>query len=60
MPVKQRDLSYHAEPFDVACNVADNALNVKHHQDEFLAIRDGAPRREKAAQRRLQTKRFNT
>ncbi len=45
----QMDLFYHAEPFDVACNLADNALEVKDHLDEYLAIRDAAPRREKAA-----------
>ena len=42
------DLFYHAEPFDVACNLADNALNVKDHLDEYLEIRDGDAGREKA------------
>ena len=48
MPVEQMDLFYHAEPFDVACNLADNALDVKDHLDEYLAIRGADPRREKA------------
>jgi hypothetical protein len=49
MPVEQMDLFYHAEPFDVACNLACNALDVKDHLDEYLEIRDGASRREKAS-----------
>jgi hypothetical protein len=48
MQVEQIDLFYHAEPFDVACNLADNALDVKDHLDEYVQIRDGAPRHEKA------------
>ena len=47
MPVEQMELFYHAEPFDVACNLADNALDVKDHLEEYLEIRDTAPRREK-------------
>jgi hypothetical protein len=41
MPAEQMELFYHAEPFDVACNLADNALDVKDHLDEYLEIRDG-------------------
>ena len=48
MPLEQMDLFYHAEPFDVACNLADNALDVKDHLDEYLEIRDIHPRRDKA------------
>ena len=51
MPIEQMDLFYHAEPFDVAGNLADNALDVKDHLDEYLEIRDGTPRREKAPRR---------
>ena len=45
MPLEQMELFYHAEPFDVACNLADNALNVKDYVDEYLEIRDAARRR---------------
>ena len=48
MPSEQRVLFYHAEPFDVACNLADNALDVKVYLDEYLEIRDAEIRREKA------------
>jgi hypothetical protein len=40
MPAEQMELFYHAEPFDVACNLADNPLDVKNHLDEYLTIRD--------------------
>ena len=46
MPVEQRELFYHAEPFDVACNLADNPLDVKDHLAEYLEIRDADSRRE--------------
>ena len=45
MPVDQMELFYHAEPFDVACNLADNALDVKDYLDEYLKIRDADTRR---------------
>jgi hypothetical protein len=48
MPVEQMELFYHAEPFDVACNLADKALDFKDHLDDYLEIRAAAPRREKA------------
>ena len=48
MPLEQMELFYHAEPFDVACDLADNALDVKDHLDEYLEIRDADTRREKA------------
>ena len=44
MPIGQMDLFYHgAEPFDVACNLADNPLDVKDHLDEYLKIRERMP-----------------
>jgi len=46
MPVEQMELFYHAEPFDVACNLAGNALDVKDHLEEYIAIRDADSRRE--------------
>ncbi len=46
MPVEQMELFYHAEPFDVACNLADNPLDVRNHLDEYLAIRDAGTRGE--------------
>ena len=46
MPVDQMELFYHAEPFDVACNLADNPLDVKDHLVEYLEIRDADTRDE--------------
>ena len=40
MAVEQMELFYHSEPFDVACSLAENPLNVKDHLDEYLKIRD--------------------
>ncbi len=40
MPVDQMELFYHAEPFDVACNMANSALDVKDHLEAYLMIRD--------------------
>jgi len=40
MPIEQMVLFYHAEPFDVACNLANNPLDVKDHLDEYLNLRD--------------------
>jgi hypothetical protein len=40
MPVEQRDLFYHAEPFDVACDLAGKRLDVREYQDEYLKMRD--------------------
>jgi len=44
MRIEQMELFYHAEPFDVACNLADNALDVKDYLDEYLEIRDACKR----------------
>src|SRR5262245_49940272 len=35
------ELFYHAEPFDVACDLAGNPLNIKDYSAKYLAIRDG-------------------
>ena len=45
MPVEQMDLFYHAEPFDVACNIAGQPLDVRDHLEDYLEIRDGATHR---------------
>jgi hypothetical protein len=44
MPAEQVELFYHAEPFDVACDLANNPLNVKDHLDEYQRIRDADAR----------------
>ena len=46
MRVEQMELFYHAEPFDVACNLAGNPLDVKDHLDKYLEIRDADTRQE--------------
>ena len=45
MRIEQMELFYHADPFDVACNLADNPLNVKDYLDKYLEIRDADTRR---------------
>ena len=47
MPVEQMELFYHAEPFDVACNLADKPLDVTDRLDEYLKIRDADKRRQR-------------
>jgi hypothetical protein len=46
MPMEQMGLFYHAEPFDVACDLACNPLDVKDHLGEYLKIRDADTRRQ--------------
>lgn len=46
MPVEQIALFYHGEPFDVACNLANNPIRIKNHLEEYLEIRDTDTRRE--------------
>jgi hypothetical protein len=48
MPVDQFDLFYHAEPFDVACNLAGQSLDVKDYLSEYVIIRDSNLYRDKA------------
>jgi hypothetical protein len=40
MPTAERELFFHAEPFDVACRLADNPLNVADYLRRYLQIRD--------------------
>jgi hypothetical protein len=40
-PTASRDLFYHAEPFDIACDLADHSLDVRHHLAEYVQLRDG-------------------
>lgn len=40
MASEQMESFYHAEPFDVACDLANNHLSLKDHLDQYLAIRD--------------------
>jgi hypothetical protein len=40
MPVEQMELFYYAEPFDVACNLANHPLDVRDYLNEYLEIRD--------------------
>lgn len=41
MPPQAIQLFYHAEPFDVACRVADKDLDVRDYLPRYLEIRDG-------------------
>jgi hypothetical protein len=34
------DLFYHSEPFDVACDIANHALNLEKYLDRYLQLRD--------------------
>jgi hypothetical protein len=48
LPIEEMDLFYHSEPFDIACRIAQNPLNVETHLARYLKIRDkenenGAP-----------------
>ncbi|MFL5340516.1 MAG: hypothetical protein ACJ8F7_10230 [Gemmataceae bacterium] len=40
MPPEQMEMFYHAEPFDVACDLAGNRLDVGKHLTEYLRLRD--------------------
>ena len=46
MRVEQMELFYHAEPFDVACDLADHPLDVKDHLDEYIRVREADTHRE--------------
>jgi hypothetical protein len=36
----QVELLYHSEPFDVACRLTDQPLDVKQHLQRYIEIRD--------------------
>jgi len=40
MPAEAREYFYHAEPFDVACDIANHPLNLEKHHARYLQIRD--------------------
>jgi hypothetical protein len=39
-PTAELEFFYHSEPFDVACEIADNPLNVEAYLDRYLRVRD--------------------
>lgn len=39
-PESRQELFYHGEPFEVACNLAGNRLDLKKYVKRYLAIRD--------------------
>jgi len=41
MPQQEMELFYHSEPFDVACRLAQQPLDIGKHQARYLRIRDG-------------------
>jgi hypothetical protein len=41
MAVSQIEFFYHSEPFDLACEIAGESLNVEEFRDRYLHIRDG-------------------
>lgn len=45
MPAQDRELFFHAEPFDVACRLAGRSLRVEDYLAPYLKIRDGQPDR---------------
>jgi hypothetical protein len=40
MTVAESEYFYHSEPFDIACELADNPVNVKDYLDRYLHLRD--------------------
>jgi hypothetical protein len=40
MTTTEVELFYHSEPFDVACEIADDSLNIEVYLDRYLRIRD--------------------
>ena len=40
MTTAELESFYHSEPFDVACDIAENALSVEDYLDRYLHIRD--------------------
>jgi len=40
LPIKEMELFFHSEPFDVACRLAGHSLKVEDYLDRYLKIRD--------------------
>jgi hypothetical protein len=40
LPVKEMELFFHSEPFDVACRLAGHPLRVEDYLERYLKIRD--------------------
>jgi hypothetical protein len=40
MTTGEQEYFYHSEPFDVACEIADQPLDVQEYLDRYLHIRD--------------------
>jgi sulfur relay (sulfurtransferase) DsrC/TusE family protein len=40
LPLKEMELFFHSEPFDVACRLAGHPLKVEDHLQRYLRIRD--------------------
>jgi hypothetical protein len=40
LPRRELELFFHAEPFDVACDLAGHRLEVSEHLNRYLKIRD--------------------
>ena len=40
MTTSQEELFYNSEPFDVACGIAREQLNLEEYLDRYLHIRD--------------------
>lgn len=41
MTADEMEFFYHSEPFDVANEIADDALKIEAHIDRYIQIRDG-------------------
>jgi len=41
LPFEEKELFFHAEPFDVACRLAGHSLRVEDYLARYLEIRDG-------------------
>ena len=40
LSASQLELLYHSEPFEVACDIAHQSLDMNTHLDRYLSIRD--------------------
>ena len=41
LPNEAMEFFYHSEPFDVACDIANEPLNLQEFLDRYLQVRDG-------------------